>query len=64
MARSLMTLAFVSLTFVALVWAFGNGANPFGLPPAQSEARQDGYRGAGWQAVMPSRLIAIDSISL
>lgn len=60
MKRSLVVLAFVSLALVGVACAYSGTADAWG----SGEAASGAHWGAGWLAVTPSRLVAVDAISL
>lgn len=64
MTRSLISLASLLLAVAAVALAYRADLAPFGTATGPREARQSGGWGAGWLAVTPSRLVAIDVISL
>ena len=64
MTRSLISLASLLLAVAAVALAFGADLAPLRTATDRGEARQSGGWGAGWLAVTPSRLVAIDVISL
>jgi hypothetical protein len=64
MSRSLKSLASLLLAVAAVALAYDADLAPFGTSSERGEARQSGGWGAGWLAVTPSRLVAVDVISL
>jgi len=64
MTRSLKGLASLLLAAAAVALVWSSDPRPFGTAADRGEAHQSSGWGAGWLAVTPARLVAIDVISL